>query len=94
MATDRNSAWQHPWLRVSLLLRTMLHTRWDAETWPQVRAEFTKALALSTLSARGWTRGSGLDDWPRERPAKDPTYNSPSMTKGASAGIESSARAR
>ena len=44
--TDSNRAWQHPWLRVSLLLRTMLGTRWDAEAWPQVKTEFKKALAL------------------------------------------------
>jgi hypothetical protein len=24
----------------------MLHTRWSAEAWPQVKAEFTKAIAL------------------------------------------------
>jgi hypothetical protein len=24
----------------------MLHERWSAEAWPQVKAEFTKALAL------------------------------------------------
>lgn len=35
--TDPNRAWQHPWLRVSLLNRMMLGTRWDAETWPQVK---------------------------------------------------------
>ena len=36
----------HTWLRINRVLRVMLHTRWSAETWPQVKAEFTKALAL------------------------------------------------
>jgi hypothetical protein len=27
----------------------MLHTRWSAEAWAQVRVEFTKALALRSL---------------------------------------------
>src|SRR2546426_9372268 len=46
MSSDANRAWQHPWLRVSLLIRALLGSRWDAETWPQVKAEFKKALAL------------------------------------------------
>jgi hypothetical protein len=36
----------HPWLRINRVLRVMLHERWSAEAWPQVKAEFTKALAL------------------------------------------------
>jgi len=36
----------HPWLRINRVLRVMLQTRWNAEAWPQVKAEFTKALAL------------------------------------------------
>jgi hypothetical protein len=24
----------------------LLHTRWSAEAWPQIKAEFTKSLAL------------------------------------------------
>jgi hypothetical protein len=33
----------------------MLHRRWSAETWPQVRVEFRKALALRTEIRRvGW----------------------------------------
>ncbi len=47
--------WQHPWLRVSLLIRTMLQTRWDAQIWPQVKTEFKKALALrSRIERAGW----------------------------------------
>jgi hypothetical protein len=55
VSTDSDRRWQHPWLRVSLLIRTMLHTRWDAETWPHVKAEFKKALALrSRIERAGW----------------------------------------
>jgi hypothetical protein len=33
----------------------MLHERWSAEAWPQVKAEFTKALALrSEIRRAGW----------------------------------------
>jgi len=37
---------------VSLLLRTMLHTRWDADTWPRVKVAFKKALALRSQIRR------------------------------------------
>jgi hypothetical protein len=44
----------HPWLRINRVLRVMLQTRRDAEAWPQVKAEFEKALALrSQIRARG-----------------------------------------
>ena len=44
----------HPWLRINRLLRAMLHKRWSAEAWPQVKVEFKKALALrSQISALG-----------------------------------------
>lgn len=36
--------WQHPWLRVQLLLRSMFGTRWEGETWPTIKAELRKAL--------------------------------------------------
>jgi len=33
----------------------MLQTRWDAETWPHVKAEFKEALALrSRIERAGW----------------------------------------
>jgi len=45
----------HPWLRINRVLRTMLHERWSPESWPQVKAEFTKALALrSEIRRAGW----------------------------------------
>jgi len=30
----------------------MLHTRWSAEAWPQVKVEFKKALALRSQIRR------------------------------------------
>jgi hypothetical protein len=45
----------HPWLRINRVLRTMLHTRWSAEAWAEVRFEFKKALALrSEIRRAGW----------------------------------------
>ena len=45
----------HPWLRINLILRVMLRTRWNPEAWPQVKAEFRKALALkSQIRRAGW----------------------------------------
>jgi hypothetical protein len=29
--SERDRRWQHPWLRIQLLLRSMLGTRWDRE---------------------------------------------------------------
>ena len=44
-----------PWLRINRVLRVMLHTRWSAEAWSQVKAEFQKALALrSQIRRAGW----------------------------------------
>jgi len=40
---DDTRLW-HPWLRINRVLRAMLHERWSAEAWPQVKAEFKKAL--------------------------------------------------
>src|SRR6266571_1932056 len=51
--TDRG-LW-HPWLRINRVLRAMLHARRSAEAWPQVKAEFKKALALkSQIRRAGW----------------------------------------
>jgi hypothetical protein len=40
----------------------MLHTRWSAEAWAQVRVEFKKALAL-----RSQIRRAGRFNWARDR---------------------------
>jgi hypothetical protein len=58
----------HPWLRCCLdgsrinrVLRVMLHTRWSAEAWAQVRVEFKKALAkmLSVAEKLSFDGGNG-----------------------------------
>ena len=42
-------------MRINCLSRAMLHERWSAEAWPQVKAEFKKALALrSEIRRAGW----------------------------------------
>ena len=54
----------HPWLRINRVVRVMLHTHWSAEAWPQVKPEFTKALAL-----RSQIRRTGWFNWARDRAA-------------------------
>jgi hypothetical protein len=45
----------HPWLRINRVLRVMLYTRWSAEAWAKIRAEFKGALALrSQVRSAGW----------------------------------------
>jgi len=47
--------WQHPWLRISLLLRSILGTQWDAETWRRIRLEIPKAVAeRARIADAGW----------------------------------------
>jgi hypothetical protein len=43
---DTDARLWHPWLRINRVLRVMLQTRWSAEAWAKVRAEFKGALAL------------------------------------------------
>jgi len=51
---DTDARLWHPWLRINRLLRTMLHTRWSAEAWLQVKTEFKKfARAQESDPARG-----------------------------------------
>jgi hypothetical protein len=45
---DTDARLWHPWLRINRVLRLMLHTRWSAEAWAQVRVEFRRALALQS----------------------------------------------
>jgi hypothetical protein len=62
---DTDARLWHPWLRINRVLRVMLHTRWSAEAWAQVRVEFRKALALrSQIRRAGWFIHS-----PRPQPA-------------------------
>jgi hypothetical protein len=57
---DTNARRWHPWLRINRVLRVMLHTRWSAEAWAQVRLEFRRALACGARSGAraGSTRTS------------------------------------
>ena len=61
---DTDARLWHPWLRINRVLRAMLHERWSAEAWPQVEAEFKKALALrSKIQRAGWFQlDPGLQD--------------------------------
>jgi len=56
---DTDARLWHPWPRINRVLRVMLHTRWSAEDWPQVKVEFAKALALwsvwSEARRAGWS---------------------------------------
>jgi hypothetical protein len=52
---DTDARVWHPWLRINRVLRVMLHERWSAEAWSQVRVEFRRALALrSEIRRAGW----------------------------------------
>jgi len=35
--SDTDARLWHPWLRINRVLRAMLHERWSAEVWPQVK---------------------------------------------------------
>jgi hypothetical protein len=48
----------HPWLRINRVLRVMLHTRWSAEAWSQVKTDFAKALALRSQIRHAGARAS------------------------------------
>jgi hypothetical protein len=50
-----NARLWHLWLRINRVRRVMLHTRWSAEAWAEVRVESRKALALrSEIRRAGW----------------------------------------
>jgi hypothetical protein len=52
---DTDERLWHPWLRINRVLREILRERGNAEGWPQVKAEFVKALALrSQIQRAGW----------------------------------------
>jgi hypothetical protein len=60
---EPSHVWQHPWLRIQLLLRAMLGSRWDATTWPAIKAELKKALEMRSLMVAD---GGGVFDLPTE----------------------------
>ena len=54
MATFR-TAWQHPWLRVQRLIRSILEVRRDPITRPVMKATLTKALReREQIRRAGW----------------------------------------
>ena len=54
MATLR-TAWQHPWLRVQRLIRSILEVRRDPITRPVMKATLTKALReREKIRRAGW----------------------------------------
>ncbi len=47
--------WQHPWLRVCLVLREMLETRWGGEQWQAIKREIPTALGeKGRIQRQGW----------------------------------------
>jgi len=58
---DTTARLWHPWLRINRVLRVMLHTRWSADAWSQVRVEFKTAPALrSEIRRAGWFNRSRI----------------------------------
>lgn len=52
---SRDTAWQHPWLRVGRLIRDILGTRWSADVWPKAKAVLGWAIAeRGRLRRAGW----------------------------------------
>jgi len=52
---DTDERLWHPWLRINRVLREIQREQWSAEAWPQVQAQFVKALALrSEIRRAGW----------------------------------------
>ena len=45
---DTDARLWHPWLRINRVLRVMLHTRWSAEAWPQVKADGRRRITLDS----------------------------------------------
>jgi hypothetical protein len=76
--TDTDARLSHPWLRIDRVLRAMLHTRWSAEAWPQVKAEFTKALVLkSQIRRAGWFNCGPGAGWLDRAPRRNTSLRSP-----------------
>ncbi len=48
-------AWQHPWLRIERVIRTILGTRWEREASPLMKATLVKALReREKIRRAGW----------------------------------------
>jgi hypothetical protein len=53
--TDYERRWQHPWLRVSRIIRGITGTHWSAEVWPEAKNALWWALAeLGRLRRSPW----------------------------------------
>jgi hypothetical protein len=47
--------WQHPWLTVQLLLRSILHEHWTNEQWKEIRKEIPALLKeRERIRKAGW----------------------------------------
>ncbi len=54
-AAGVSRAWQHPWLRIQRLIRSILEVRRDAVTRPVMKATLTKALReREQIRRAGW----------------------------------------
>jgi hypothetical protein len=52
---DPTRPWHLPWLRVELMLRMLLGSRWGVQAWPTAQAAFRGALrARSKIRREGW----------------------------------------
>ena len=50
-----NARWQHTWLRIERLTRSILETRWDNMTWPTAKATLKRALEeRKKIRRAGW----------------------------------------
>jgi len=50
-----NARWQHPWLRIERLIRSILGTPWDNKTWPTAKATLKQALEeRKKIRRAGW----------------------------------------
>jgi hypothetical protein len=57
---DTDARLWHPWLRINRVLRVMLHTRWSAEAWSQVRVEFKQFRGEALRIDRVWLAWEAL----------------------------------
>jgi len=49
------STWQHPWLRIERLIRSILGHRWDSTTWPTAKATLKRAMGeRNQIRRAGW----------------------------------------
>lgn len=52
---DPTRPWHLPWLRVELVLRILLRTRWNVEVWPTAKATLCDALGTrNRIRREGW----------------------------------------